>query len=172
MARPQVGDYSNYAQVYINATADETVADLIANHSQIILNSINNLPESKGNFSYAEGKWTVKQVLQHMIDTERIFVYRALTFARKDIVVLPGFEQDDYAKNAPANNRSLTALKLEFNLLRQSTDLFLAGLTNEELQQNGIASNQNITVNAIAFIIFGHNLHHKKVFEEKYLLRN
>lgn len=169
MARPQVGDYSNFAKTYIDASTEETVAALIANHSQILLDFINALPNNKADFSYAEGKWTVKQALQHMIDTERIFTYRALTFARKDAIVLSGFKQDEYAANAPANNRSLADLKQEFSLLRQSTDVFLAGLTDENLQQKGIASNHPITVNAIAFIIFGHNLHHKKVFEEKYL---
>lgn len=169
MARPQVGDYSNFAKTYIDATTEETIAILIAHHSQTLLDFINGIPESKANFSYAEGKWTVKQALQHMIDTERIFTYRALTFARKDTINLPGFEQDNYASNAFANNRNLADLKQEFSLLRQSTDLFLATLTHEDLQQTGIASNHSITVNAIAFIIFGHNLHHKKVFEQKYL---
>ncbi|MBC7722609.1 MAG: DinB family protein [Pedobacter sp.] len=169
MARPQVGDYSNFAKPYIDASTEETVASLITNHSKTLLDFINALPESKADFSYAEGKWTVKQALQHMIDTERIFTYRALTFARKDTIALPGFEQDDYAENAPAKHRSLANLKQEFSFLRQSTDLFLAALTDEELQQKGVANNHPLTVNAIAFIIFGHNLHHKKVFEEKYL---
>ncbi len=169
MARPQVGDYSNFAKTYIDASTEETVSTLIANHSQTLLDFINTIPESKADFSYAEGKWTVKQALQHMIDTERIFAYRALTFARKDTIALAGFDQDNYANNAPANHRRLADLKQEFSLLRQSTDLFLASLTNEDLQQRGIASNHPITVNAITFIIFGHNLHHKKVLEEKYL---
>jgi uncharacterized damage-inducible protein DinB len=169
MARPQIGDFNDYAKGYVNAAKGETVQDLIANFSADFLTFLDTIPASKADFAYADGKWTVKQLLQHMIDTERIFAFRAVTFARKDMVTLSGFDENSYAEAAPANHRSLADLKLEFSLLRQSTDLFLQSLLDADLLQFGIASNHRITVNALAFIIFGHNQHHKKILIEKYL---
>ncbi len=90
MARPQIGDFSDYAQGYVNAAKGNSIEELIVNHSADFLRFLNGIPDTKANFAYAEGKWTVKQLLQHMIDTERIFVFRALTFARKDTVALVG----------------------------------------------------------------------------------
>jgi len=169
MARPQIGDYSNYAQGYVTAAQGNSIEELIANHSADFLSFLNAIPASKADFAYASGKWTIKQLLQHMIDTERIFAFRALTFARKDKVALSGFDENNYAEAAPANHRTLSDLKQEFSLLRQSTDLFLSSLTNEDLQQEGKASNHRVTVNALAYILFGHNEHHKKIIIEKYL---
>lgn len=169
MARPQIGDFSDYAQGYVNAAKGETVKELIDNHSKDFLAFIDAIPESKADFAYEECKWSVKQLLQHMIDTERIFLFRALTFARKDTVALSGFDENDYANAAPATHRTLAELKLEFSLLRQSTDLFLLSLTEEDLLQFGIASNNRVTVNALVFILFGHNEHHKKILIERYL---
>lgn len=169
MARPQIGDFSDYAQGYVNAAQGNSIEELIANHSADFLNFLNAIPNAKADFAYASGKWTVKQLLQHMIDTERIFAFRALTFARKDTVALSGFDENDYAEAAPANHRSLADLKLEFSLLRQSTDLFLRSLTAEDLQKEGKASNNRVTVNALAYILFGHNEHHKKILIERYL---
>ena len=169
MSRPQSGDFNNYAQIYVDATTGETVAELLANHSKVILDFVEAISESKASFSYADGKWTVKQLLQHMIDTERIFSYRAVTFARRDTVSLFGFDENEYANAATAAHRTLIDLKKEFSLLRQSTDLFLLSLTDEDLTQIGMASNHVVTVNAIAFIIFGHNLHHIKILQDRYL---
>ena len=169
MTRPQAGDFGTFYQPYINLATGENIETLIGNHSKTILDFIETLPEIKADFSYADDKWTVKQLLQHVIDTERIFVFRAITFARKDSVKLAGFDENLYAKNAPTSNRCLADLKKEFSLVRQSTNLFLLSLTDENLQQKGTASNHSISVNAIAFIIFGHSLHHIKVLQERYL---
>jgi len=170
MSRPQIGDFSDYALGYINAAQGNTIEELIANHSGDFLSFLNAIPDEKADFAYAEGKWTVKQLLQHMIDTERIFAFRSLTFARKDTVALAGFDENNYAEAAPANHRTLAEIKLEFSLLRQSTDLFLLSLTEKDLQQEGSASNNRVTVNGLAYILFGHNEHHKKILIESYLL--
>ncbi|MDI9364960.1 MAG: DinB family protein [Flavobacterium sp.] len=169
MARPQIGDFSNYAQGYVNAAQGNSIEELIANYSAAFLSFLNAIPEAKANFAYAEGKWTLKQLLQHMIDTERIFAFRALTFARKDTVALSGFDENSYADVATASHRTLAQVKQEFSLLRQSTDLFLSSLTAEDLQQEGKASNHRVTVNALAYILFGHNQHHMKILIERYL---
>jgi uncharacterized damage-inducible protein DinB len=169
MPRPQKGDYNNFYQAYVDNAIGNDVQEVIANHSIAINDFVNSLPEAKAAYQYAPEKWTVKDVLQHMIDAERIFVYRALTFARKDGTPLPGFEENDYAANADTSVRSLQSLKDEFIATRNSTDIFLSNLTDEELKQEGSANNNPITVNAIAFIIIGHILHHKRVLEERYL---
>lgn len=169
MARPKTGDFSDYAKGYVNAAQGKSVSELIDYHSAAFLAFLNTIPESKANYAYAQGKWTVKQLLQHMIDTERIFTFRMVTFARKDTVSLSGFAENDYANAAPATHRNLADLKLEFSLLRQSTDLLLLSLTAEDLQQHGLASNHKVTVNALAFILFGHNEHHKQILTERYL---
>lgn len=169
MPRPQQGDYNHFYQRYIDNVNGNNIQEVIANHSAAIDAFVHGLPETKAAYRYAPEKWTIKDVLQHMIDAERIFVYRALTFARKDGTPLPGFEENDYAANADTSLRSLQSLKDEFIATRKSTDIFLSTLTEEELKQEGSANNNPITVNAIAFIIIGHILHHKNVLEERYL---
>jgi uncharacterized damage-inducible protein DinB len=169
MARPQQGEHGEFYQKYIDKTNGDSVESLVADHSAALNIFINNLPESKADFAYAEGKWTIKDLLQHIIDTERIMSYRALTFARKDAQNLPGFEEDTYAIAANAGNRSLQSLKDEFVALRKATDLFLLSLSEEQLQQTGKANGHSVKVNSIAFMLFGHALHHKHILEERYL---
>ncbi len=169
MPRPQVGDFSTFYQNYINNATGETIADVVASHAQVLFDFVQALPEEKANYAYAEGKWTVKQLLQHMIDTERVFTYRLTSLSRKEQVSLPGFDENWYADNATAAHRDVKDLKQEFLLLRQSTDLFVLSLAVDQLQYKGVASSHPITANALAFIIYGHNLHHKKILEERYL---
>lgn len=169
MSRPLATDTAPYFQKYIALAQGDSVAEIIANHSNNIINFYNNLPAEKADYAYAAGKWTLKDLLQHLMDAERVFVYRALRFARKDAQPLLGFEEDDYAANANAALRSFDSLKQEFAALRASTDMFLQSLTPEQLEQHGSASGNPLTVNAAGFIIYGHLLHHKNVIEEKYL---
>ena len=169
MNRPTENDYPKYYDQYIKLTKGKNIEELIFNHSQSIISAINDLPNEMGDFAYAENKWTIKELLQHCIDTERIFVYRALRFSRKDNQALLGFEEDDYAKNSMANTRNLQQIKNEFIALRNSSNLFFASLTNEQLQQIGIASSKQINVNAIVFICFGHLIHHINILQERYI---
>jgi len=169
MARPQQGEHGEFYQKYINKTQGDSIQSLINNHSALLNDFVNDLPESKASYAYADGKWTIKDLVQHIIDTERIMSYRALTFARKDAKDLPGFEEDDYALAANAGNRTLQSLKDEFVALRKSTDLFLLSLTDQQLQQVGKANGYAVKVNSIAFMLFGHALHHKQIIEERYL---
>ena len=169
MARPLIGDHSEPYQTYIDETTEPTINDLITNYSLQLNNFISSLPEVKENYAYAAGKWTVKDLLQHMIDTERIMTYRALTFARKDSVALPGFNENEYAVSAKASLRTLASLQEEYISLRKSTDLFLKSLSDEQLQQKGISNGHPLSVNSLAFIIFGHSIHHRKILQERYL---
>lgn len=169
MARPTPDSFQTfYQQRYIDAATGESVTDLIKNHSNSLINFINSIPEEKADSSYAAGKWTVKQMLQHIIDTERIFAYRALCFSRNEPLPLPGFDENSYAVNAPATHRTLASLKEEFVIVRQSTDLLITSFTEEQLNKKGVASNYVVSVNALCFIIFGHIIHHKKVLQERY----
>jgi len=168
MSRPKTGDYTSHYETYIRLAEGTTVQALIENHSTALNAFISSLPEDKADYRYASDKWTIKDVVQHLIDAERIFTYRALRFARKDKTPVPGFEENDYAANADTAKRSLKQLQEEFIAVRRSTDLFLLSLEEEQLQQSGEANGKSITVNALVFVIFGHILHHKKVLEERY----
>ena len=169
MQRPQENEYASFYKNYIVLATGNNIRQVIATHSQKINEFYSNLPEAKAAYAYATDKWTIKDLLQHLIDAERIFVYRATRFARKDNQNLLGFEENDYAANANAAKRTLQSLKDELAALRASTNLFLQSLDEEKLQQTGTANNHSISVNAIAFIIFGHLIHHKNIIEEKYL---
>ena len=130
---------------------------------------VTHLPEAKADYAYAENKWIVKDVIQHLIDAERVFAYRAMRFARKDQTNLSGFDENSYAVNANANARTLASLKEEFIAVRTSTDALIASFTEDQLQQKGMGNNNSITVNAVCFIIFGHIIHHQQILEERYL---
>lgn len=169
MPKPQSGEYPSYFEGYINQVEQSDIQEAVKELSYPLTYFFLNLPDEKGGFAYAEGKWTLKDLLQHVIDTERIMQYRLLRIARNDSTPLPGFDENSYAENAKANARSFVAIKEEFKAIRKSTDLLIGSLTKEQLLNSGIASDKKVTANAIAFIVFGHLLHHKKVIEERYL---
>lgn len=119
-------------------------------------------------FAYAAGKWTLKELLQHVTDTERVFIYRAMCVARGEKQSLPGFDEDMYAANSNANARSWKSLAEEFLAVRQSSRLLFESFTEEMLNQSGTANNRPIHVNAIGFILVGHALHHMHIARERY----
>jgi uncharacterized damage-inducible protein DinB len=169
MARPQESDYAIFFNKYVQLPIGNSVQELIEKYSSALNEFINSLPELKADYAYAADKWTVKDVVQHLIDAERVFAYRVLCFSRKDQTNLPGFNENNFAANANAKSRSLASLKEEFAATRRSTDLLLLSFTEAQLQQKGTSNHHSITANAIAFIIFGHILHHKQILEERYL---
>ena len=169
MARPNPQDAAPFHHRYIDYAQGNSITEVMANHAQQLKDFYNSLPEAKADYAYTEDKWTIKDLLQHVIDAERIFSYRALRIARKDTTPLAGFEENDYAKVSNAGNRTLQSLKDEFNAVRNSTDLMLQSFTEDQLNSTGTASNKSITTNAIAFIIMGHLLHHQAIIEERYL---
>lgn len=169
MPRPIAGEAPEYFFKYIGLTEGDSIQAIIENHSIKLVDFFKSLPEDKAEFKYAEGKWTVKQVLQHLIDTERVFVYRALCFARMQTIPLPGMDENAFAENAKLDHRSLAQIKEELIALRKSTNLFLQSLTENDLKMKGNASGKDISVNALAYIIYGHLIHHKNILEERYL---
>lgn len=170
MAKPTGGIYyAPYQEKYIHKINSNTVADIVKDYAAQIAAFYNALPEAKADYAYASEKWTVKDVLQHVTDTERIFSYRLLRIARNDKTPLPGFEENDYAANAGASARSLASLKEEFNAVRAATDLLLLSLTEEQLNHTGVTFHTEVSANAIAYVLYGHLLHHKEILEERYL---
>ncbi len=169
MPRPQPTDYAAYYDTYVSKIQGDSVAEIISKYAEPLEQFYLSLPEHKADHAYAENKWTVKELLQHIIDAERIFSYRALRIARKDQTPLPGFDENTYTPASKASKRSLQSLKDEFIVVRKATDTLLKTFDEEQLSQKGTASNQPVTANAIAFIIYGHMIHHKQILEERYL---
>jgi hypothetical protein len=127
------------------------------------------IPEDKGLYRYGEDKWTVKEVINHMIDAERIFAYRALRFSRNDQTPLPPFDENLYAPEANAHNRTVQQLAKEMKRLRETTIDLFASMTPEMLQREGTASGKRLSVLNLGYIIAGHDIHHHKILHERYL---
>ncbi len=131
---------------------------------------VHSIPVAKADFAYEEGKWSIRELLCHVMDAERIFSYRALRFARHDETVLPGFDENDYAKQANASGRTLQKIASEMVHLRASTIDLFESFTPEMLTLKGTASNSELSVVALGFIISGHETHHRKILQERYLV--
>ena len=162
-------EYSVFNATYINATENNTLLKGLRDGLPQLMDFINQIPVEKLGYRYAEGKWTIKDILLHLMDTERIFAYRALRISRGDKTPLPGFEENDYVPFAFANSRSLESLLEEYENVRKATISFFESLNEEQLLFIGTASNTAISVRAIGFIITGHQNHHLKVISERYL---
>lgn len=134
-----------------------------------LLRFLGKIPATKHNYRYAKGKWTIKELVQHMLDAERIFAYRALCFARKDKTALPGFDENDYANNAKAKKRHWKELIEELKLVRVANEIMFRSFDKSQLQSAGTANNNQISVNAIGFIMVGHTTHHMNIMRERYL---
>jgi uncharacterized damage-inducible protein DinB len=130
---------------------------------------VREIPMDKFDFRYAEGKWTIKDIIQHIIDAERVFAYRAMRIARNDQTALPGFDEDFYVTNANANSRSIQDLLTEFSMVRHATIYLFKSFSPDSLERIGIASDNPISVRALGFIIIGHQNHHQTVFQQRYL---
>ncbi len=169
MAKPAANTYPPFYATYINLVDAENVRDSVSRYSDEILKFWRNIPVEKEAYSYAPGKWTIKEMLQHVIDTERVMSYRAMCIARKDETSFPGFDENVYAANSKANGRSWDDLLAELEATRLSTNYLLLSLDDEQLQQQGLANGNAITVNALGYIIFGHVLHHTRITIERYL---
>ena len=166
--RPAKTEYDSYYHRYISLVAEEDVLVALDQQLAETLILLRSLSEQHGTFRYEPGKWSVKEVLGHMIDTERIMAYRALRVARGDRTPIEGFEQDDYVKNGDFDKRAISNLAREFEQVRRSTISLFRNLEPEAWQRRGIANRVEITARALAFIIAGHELHHKALLKEKY----
>lgn len=168
--KPVEGEYAPYTIIYIGLLPDD---GLVLRHLEDNLKAttdfILSLPEEKLNFRYAEGKWTIKEILVHLIDDERIYAYRALRFARNDKTELPGFEQDDYATHSGANERDIKDILKEFATVRSATISLFEGLERAALTRAGTADGKLMSVRAAVYHIAGHELRHINIIKERYL---
>jgi uncharacterized damage-inducible protein DinB len=167
--RPAKGDYGEYYQKYIDLVKGDDIFRILVEQNMDSQNVLNSFSESKGNYKYAEGKWTVKEVIGHMMDVERIFAYRALCIARGETNPLPGMDQDMYVSNGNFNKRQLFDLNYEYRLLRESNILLFGGFDKSVLQKKGTASGYEVTVLALMFMTVGHEKHHLNVLMERYI---
>jgi uncharacterized damage-inducible protein DinB len=169
MLRPKTDHYAPYYANYINLVPDGDLLSLLEIEHQKTQAILQALDESAGDFRYAEGKWSIKELLLHMLDTEQIMSYRALRIARGDKTEMPGFEQDDYVAVVDASPLSLADLAADWQALRTHTLRLLSRFAEEVWDATGTASNAPFSVRALAFIILGHELHHRRILEERYL---
>ena len=167
--RPAKGDYGEYYQKYIDLVKGDDIFRILVEQNMDSQNVLNSFSESKGNYKYAEDKWTVKEVIGHMMDVERIFAYRALCIARGETNPLPGMDQDMYVSNGNFNKRQLFDLNYEYRLLRESNILLFGGFDKSVLQNKGTASGYEVTVLALMFMTVGHEKHHLNVLMERYI---
>lgn len=168
MNRPQTHEYPAWGETYIKLV-DGDVIDILERQAIEFPDFINSLTE-RSDHAYAPGKWTIKELIGHIIDTERILVYRLTCFARNEQQHLPGFEEDDYVANAHFSDRTLLSFSEEFSLLRQANLYLIKSLTEPELNNVGTASERKITVRAIVYVIAGHIMHHTAVIKDRYLV--
>lgn len=167
MNPPQTHEYSGQVGDYIKLVNGDLI-ELLQRQATEFPEFINVL-FAKAEYAYAPGKWTIKEMMGHIIDTERIFSYRITAFARGEKQPLPGFEQDDYMASSNFSNRSLLSLTEEFSLLRKANLYLFRSLTEEELNRTGTASGRKISVRAILFATAGHLIHHTEIIKNKYL---
>jgi uncharacterized damage-inducible protein DinB len=160
---------ASYYDKYIELISEDNVGAALANRGPAAAAFLQSVPQAKANHSYAPGKWTVKQLLQHLCDTERVFAYRALRFARRDATPLAGFEENDYAVAADVSRRSVADLAAEFMAVRHATEALFSAFSESELRQSGSANGHKISVASIAWVILGHFEHHKQVLLDRYL---
>ncbi len=166
---PDLSRVGTFYHNYINLVTEDELPDAFDTQSASFIRFLETIPPDKYDYRYAEDKWTIKEVLQHIIDAERIFSYRALRFARKDSTPLPGFDENLFAANSKADTRSWDKLTEEFKVVRRSSQLLFNSFDEEQLQSDGISSGSPNYVLAIGFIIIGHAMHHKKIIKERYL---
>ncbi len=169
MNRPKPNEYADFYSGYIKELPHDNVIKLLEDDRDELQSLIRSLPEDKGSCSYAEGKWSIKEVLGHIADVERVHSYRVMCFARGESKSLPGFEQDDYVRKADFNKRSLASLADELKYLRDANIALFKSFDEEILMRKGISNNYEFTVRAFIFIIAGHELHHLKIIKERYL---
>ena len=171
ITRPQAGEYAPYYDRYISLVEGEDILNTLDQQRRQMMLLLSGRDEEDGDFRYAPDKWSAKEVLGHVCDTERVFAYRALRVSRADATPLEGFEQDDYVRNGPFAQRPLGDLVEDFIAVRRASLSLLRNLDEAAWSQRGIANKNEVTVRALAYVIAGHELHHRRILEEKYFAR-
>ena len=170
MYKPEQNEYDPYYGKYISLVTEDDIRPVYAAQPAELRDALSGQSEEKGTFAYAEGKWTIKEVLSHLIDGERIFAYRMLRISRGDATPIEGFEQDGYIENSNANSRIFADLLDEFEHNRRGNVLMLNNLDKEALTRIGTASGVPVSVRALANISIGHVRHHLNILRDRYLI--
>jgi DinB superfamily len=166
--RPQPDEYASYYETYVSKVPGNDVVSLLEAQRLQMAQIFGARSEREGNFRYAPGKWTVKEVLGHISDAERVFTYRALRIARGDKTPMEAFEQDDYVRGGSFGDRTLADLAGEFDYIRGASIALFRSLSPEVWGRRGVANKNEVTVRALAFIVAGHELHHRAILDERY----
>jgi len=170
VSRPEPGEYAPYYERYISLVQGEDILKALDDQRRQTMLLLSGRDDADGDFRYAPGKWSAKEVLGHVCDGERVFAYRALRISRADATPMEGFEQDDYVRNGPFANRPLCDLVEDFIAVRRATLSLLRNLDEAAWTRRGVANKNEVTVRGLAYIIAGHELHHRGILEEKYFV--
>ncbi len=171
IARPGPGEYNPYYERYISLVEGTDILGTLDSQRRQTMLLLSGRDEADGDFRYAPDKWSAKEVWGHVCDTERIFAYRALRIARGDKTPMEGFEQDDYVKNGPFGHAPLSETIEDYIAVRRATLTLLRNLDEAAWMRRGVANKNDVTVRALGYIIAGHELHHRRILEEKYFAR-
>jgi hypothetical protein len=169
MNKPEQTEFAPYYGHYVSLVEDGDIIETLSSQADELRSLIGRLPEEMGKSAYAEDKWTIKEMLSHIIDGERIFSYRVLRVARGDETPIEGFDQDDYIENANANARPFAELLDEFDLQRRSNLLLVRNISDDDSRRMGTASQNPVSARALVYIMAGHVSHHANVLRERYL---
>lgn len=164
-----VSEYNPFYRTYVDALGEVELLPELEKGRDTFTGLLEGLPEAKLSFAYAEGKWTLAELLMHVVDAERIFQYRALRFARNDKTPLPGFDQDVYVPQSNANQKTKEEILDEYKVVRQSTITLFKSFDDDALERIGIASDSQMSTRAMGFVICGHQAHHLRIIQERYL---
>jgi uncharacterized damage-inducible protein DinB len=169
MSKPANDEYNPYYQKYVALLPDGDFIEILKQQIDITRALLGTINEAQADSRYGPDKWSIKEVVGHLIDTERVFAYRAMRFARNDLSTLSGYEQDDYVANGNFDARTLADLAVEFEYLRRSNICFFQGLSEDAWARRGVANNSEVSVRALAHIIAGHEVHHVEILKARYL---
>lgn len=169
IARPQAGEYTDHFEKYVSLVPGTDVLGALEQQTRHTLEMLGRLTDEQANFAYAPGKWTIKEVLGHIIDAERIFEYRALRIGRGDQTPIEGFEQDDYVRNGGFGQRQISELIEEYAKVRAATLALFRSFDPAAWSRRGTANKKEITLRALAYVAAGHERHHQNILEQKYL---
>jgi len=169
LPRPTPEDFADYHKAYVDAVADGDILDTLGSQCHALQAFLRGQEAEWGTFRYEPGKWSVKEILGHLIDSERIFCTRALRFARADETELPGFDHAAFVRAARFDERRLTSLLAEYASVRAATIRLYENFREEELRRSGVANRQRVTVHALAWVIAGHERHHQRILRERYV---
>jgi hypothetical protein len=169
MYKPERSEYDPYYEHYVSLVPEDDVKAVLGAQPAELKALFQGLPEAKGTFAYADGKWSIKELLGHMIDGERMFAYRVLRISRGDKTPIEGFEQDGYIENGYANERSFAGLLEEFSLLREANMMLFNNLKDPDWRRTGTANDREISVRALVTIMAGHIRHHVGILKDRYI---